>query len=469
MLPRVAVRSVRGLGLNADAPAVRTEEVAARRAATEIARATLVASCAETAAHSDDVDVIAEGLCRHMGLEGAEREDVLAAARLHDIGKIAVPSEILHKPETLDDGEWSVIHRHTEVGASIIAAVPELASVATLVRHSHERWDGRGYPDGLAGEEIPLGSRIVFCADAFHAIRSDRPYRPGRPAGAALREIHAHAGTDFDPDVVGALRSLATETRLVTSRNGLTRRSSRLVALLMILACGVGGSALGRSGVLGTPSAVGPAPAQAAAGGPAAAPFGQPTLLSPAGAMCARDACEPRLLTVPLSAVGLGVKQGSVAAAGVAGGRQEAGLTGNAEGAGASGDGRDAGAVQPGDASAGAGGTAPAEAEGPAPSGGKSGDLSGTKGSGSQSSPAPGGTSGSDSPSSGGKTATESKGSAGSTQTAPAPTSPPDTTATVPKTSTPTKSSTPLAPAPTSSEPAPAPSGGKAPAEGKGA
>jgi hypothetical protein len=315
----VAVRSASGVG---DLVNGLPDELAARRAATDIAFATLVATCVETADHSDDVDVISEGLCRHLGVDGAEREDVLAAARLHDIGKIALSSEILRKPASLDDGERASIRRHTIIGERIVAAVPELTPVARLVRHSHEHWDGSGYPDGLAGDEIPLGSRIVFCADAFHAIRSDRPYRRGRPASAALREIRVHAGRQFDPDVVAALGALAAESRLVAGRPGLTRRSSRLVGLLMILACGVGGSALARSGILEEPPAGHPAAGPAKAGPPAPGSrgdaLGRSLLLAPAGFDCDRGFCVPRLLSPPPWAEVPSDRRGGTRAAGAA-------------------------------------------------------------------------------------------------------------------------------------------------------
>ena len=192
-------------------PAASSPQAIARRAAIGIAQATLLASSAETGAHCRDVTRIADGLCLRLGVRGEERDLVLAAARLHDIGKVAIPDAILGKPAPLDPREWEIMRTHTIAGEEILVAVPELAEVAPLVRHSHERWDGCGYPDGLAGEEVPLASRIVLCADAFDAIRSDRPYRPGRPASAALREIRSHAGRQFEPDVVEALAELVGE------------------------------------------------------------------------------------------------------------------------------------------------------------------------------------------------------------------------------------------------------------------
>ena len=136
--------------------------------------------------------------------ETALRELRLAAV-FHDIGKIAVPEAILNKPGPLAPDERAVLERHTIVGEQILAPVEFLASVRPLVRHEHERWDGAGYPDGLAGEAIPLGSRIILACDALHAMTSDRPYRRALPLDAAIGELRRHAGTQFDPRVVEAL------------------------------------------------------------------------------------------------------------------------------------------------------------------------------------------------------------------------------------------------------------------------
>src|SRR4051812_20079172 len=148
----------------------------ARDVAIDVCRAILAEAGAGTAQHSDDVVLIAEAIGERMGIRGAEAADLMTAARLHDIGKVWVPSRILEKPGRLTDEEWEIMRRHTVVGEEILSSVDELAAVGLLVRHSHERWDGGGYPDGLKEAEIPLASRIIFCADAFHAIRSDRPY-----------------------------------------------------------------------------------------------------------------------------------------------------------------------------------------------------------------------------------------------------------------------------------------------------
>jgi putative nucleotidyltransferase with HDIG domain len=200
----------------------------ARRAAVSMAAAAIRACDGATGEHSDDVVHLCEAIADVLGVHGAERAELVAAAQLHDIGKIGLPQEVLLKPGPLDGYEWALIRQHTVTGAEMIESVPELRDIAPLVRHSHERWDGRGYPDGLAGEEIPLACRIGLCADAFHAIRSDRPYRRARPAAVALDEVKRNSGSQFDPRVVHALEESA---RTVTDRDG-TPRSPRLVTLL---------------------------------------------------------------------------------------------------------------------------------------------------------------------------------------------------------------------------------------------
>jgi HD-GYP domain-containing protein (c-di-GMP phosphodiesterase class II) len=143
-------------------------------------------------------------VAERLGLPADRVQDVRSAAELHDVGKVAIPDDILEKPSALDDDEWQFMRRHTLIGARIVAAAPALDRVAPLVRSSHERWDGDGYPDGLVGDQIPLGARIVAVCDAFDAMVSDRPYSPGIPATAALHELRRCAGTQFDPAVVEA-------------------------------------------------------------------------------------------------------------------------------------------------------------------------------------------------------------------------------------------------------------------------
>jgi diguanylate cyclase (GGDEF)-like protein len=153
---------------------------------------------------------LAVGRELHLGPEGLD--EVARAAELHDIGKIAVPDAILDKPGPLDPVEWSFMRRHPLIGERILLAAPALRPVARLVRSSHERWDGGGYPDGLRGDEIPLGSRVVAVCDAFDAMTTERPYREPIPEGEAIAELRRCAGTQFDPMVVEAFcRVLARE------------------------------------------------------------------------------------------------------------------------------------------------------------------------------------------------------------------------------------------------------------------
>ena len=221
-------------------------EGTARRAALAMAVASLEARDRATAAHSDDVVTLCESLGTRLGLSDLQLDRLTAAAQLHDVGKLAMPTEILNKPGPLEDEEWQIIREHTVIGERMLRAVPEMGAVANMVRHSHERWDGSGYPDGLAGEEIPLASRIILCADAFHAIRSDRPYRPGRPADEALEEVRRHAGEQFDPRVVEALVALARDVRRA-GKGIAVPRSRRLAVLLAALAVFGGGSAYAAS------------------------------------------------------------------------------------------------------------------------------------------------------------------------------------------------------------------------------
>ena len=126
------------------------------------------------------------------------------ATELHDIGKVAVPSAILDKPGRLDPDEWDFIARHTLIGERILGAAPALRPVARLVRSSHEHFDGNGYPDAIAGDEIPLGARIVSVCDAYDAMTSERPYQRSLTPVDALEELRRCAGTQFDPAVVEA-------------------------------------------------------------------------------------------------------------------------------------------------------------------------------------------------------------------------------------------------------------------------
>jgi two-component system cell cycle response regulator len=154
--------------------------------------------------HSSDVMALARGVARRLGLPVEERDIVARAAELHDIGKMAIPDAILNKPGPLDDREWRFMRRHTIIGEDILNVAPALQPVAVLVRASHERWDGKGYPDGTSGNEIPRGARIVAVCDAFSAMVQDRPYQAGLSVNEAVAEIKRCAGTNFDPAVVEA-------------------------------------------------------------------------------------------------------------------------------------------------------------------------------------------------------------------------------------------------------------------------
>ena len=125
-----------------------------------------------------------------------------ACATLHDVGKIEIPLEILHKPTSLTDDEYEIIKRHPLIGEELLKRIPSLVPAALGVRHHHERWDGDGYPDGLAGTEIPLAARIVAIVDAFDAMISKRPYKPAYPLDQALAELEANAGSQFDPNLI---------------------------------------------------------------------------------------------------------------------------------------------------------------------------------------------------------------------------------------------------------------------------
>jgi two-component system, cell cycle response regulator len=155
--------------------------------------------------HLEGVAALVLGVGRQMGMDPEPLDVLIRAAEMHDIGKMAIPETILNKPGPLDADEWAFMQRHTILGERILSAAPALVPVAKLVRSSHERWDGEGYPDGLAGSDIPLGSRIIFACDAYDAITATRVYSPARSKAEALAELSRCAGTQFDPQVVEAL------------------------------------------------------------------------------------------------------------------------------------------------------------------------------------------------------------------------------------------------------------------------
>ena len=161
---------------------------------------------AYTGSHSRDVVDLVVAVSLELGLDPAAQRDAELTALLHDVGKIRIPAEIINKPGKLTDEEWAVMKTHTIEGEQMLEKIGGLLGrVGRLVRSCHERWDGGGYPDGLADEEIPLVARIVCACDAYNAMTTDRPYRAARTADEALAEMESCAGTHFDPAVVGAL------------------------------------------------------------------------------------------------------------------------------------------------------------------------------------------------------------------------------------------------------------------------
>jgi putative nucleotidyltransferase with HDIG domain len=152
--------------------------------------------------HLRSVASLALLLARHAGVEGEELDVVARAAELHDVGKIAIPERVLRKRDSLTAVERELIRNHTVVGERILAAAPAMVPVARLVRSSHERWDGDGYPDRLKGDDIPLGARIIAVCDAFDAMVSTKPYRRSLDSTEALNELRRCSGTQFDPRLV---------------------------------------------------------------------------------------------------------------------------------------------------------------------------------------------------------------------------------------------------------------------------
>jgi len=158
-----------------------------------------------TASHANEVAELAIRVGERLGVDGVELDRLRYGALLHDVGKIGIPAEILRKPGPLTDEERARMDEHTAIGARMLERIPFLAPVAPLVRSAHERHDGGGYPDGLAGEEIPRGAMVIATCDAFHAMTSDRSYRKAMSVGAAEAELRDNSGTQFEPSVVEAL------------------------------------------------------------------------------------------------------------------------------------------------------------------------------------------------------------------------------------------------------------------------
>ncbi len=178
------------------------DRVARFRAAASLARA-VDSRDAYTGSHSDRVASLSAQLAEQLGLTADEVELTRLAGSLHDLGKLAIPEEILRKPASLTEAERLVLERHPQIGYRMLESLG-VDPIADWVLHHHERWDGAGYPDGLVGDRIPLGARMIFVADAFDAMTSDRLYRPALSVDEAVAEMERCAGTQFDPDVVHA-------------------------------------------------------------------------------------------------------------------------------------------------------------------------------------------------------------------------------------------------------------------------
>lgn len=191
--------------------------------------------------HGDEVARLAAATGAELGLDPGKLEIITRAAELHDVGKVALPEALLSKPGPLDEDEWAFMRQHTLLGERIVSSARSLAPVARLVRSSHERFDGGGYPDRLAGEAIPLGARIIFACDAFDAMTSPRPYASARSIDDALAELRACAGTQFDPAVVEALCAVLQRGRAPangSARTASERRAGRPPGLAVGLAGG---------------------------------------------------------------------------------------------------------------------------------------------------------------------------------------------------------------------------------------
>ena len=166
-----------------------------------------------TAFHCRSVVELASAVGQQLKLKPDELQELEIAALLHDVGKIAIPKEILNKPARLTEAEFELMKTHTVEGQALLDRIGgRLARVGTIVRSCHERWDGRGYPDGLLGEEIPLAARIVFCCDAYSAMTTNRPYRTAMPREEAIAELRANAGSQFEPRIVESLIKVLDQT-----------------------------------------------------------------------------------------------------------------------------------------------------------------------------------------------------------------------------------------------------------------
>ncbi len=190
--------------------------------------AALAAKDRDTSAHAERCSWYATRLAEELGLSEKDTSTVQTAALLHDIGKLAVPDGVLFKPGPLNEAEWAQMKEHPTAALDILRHVPAVAEAAPAILHHHERFDGSGYPDGLAGSDIPVASRMLLVTDAFDAMTNDRPYRKALPVAAAIEELKQNSGTQFDPAVVAAFLGLLERqgdraVPLIAARSASTR------------------------------------------------------------------------------------------------------------------------------------------------------------------------------------------------------------------------------------------------------
>ncbi len=190
-----------------------SSEFNAQQAALQLAMASLSPESDAGISHSESVERLAILIAGRLGVRGHECEKVQLAARVHDVGSYVIPESIREKQGPLSEEEWKQVRAHVEAGERIVTSIPQLAPTAEIVRHTHERWDGNGYPDGLEGELIPLGSRIIAVCDTFQALRHDRAYRKSLTTNEALDELKRSSGTQLDPEAVDALVEVVSDKR----------------------------------------------------------------------------------------------------------------------------------------------------------------------------------------------------------------------------------------------------------------
>ncbi len=213
-IPDEAADASTALGIADERLYAHKEQHPARRGtAHELLLRTLAERDSGLRRHVEGVAELAVSVGARLGLAANELDELRLAAELHDVGKLAIPDAVLLKPAPLDEDEWQFMRQHTLIGQRILAGAAALAEIGRIVRSTHENWDGSGYPDGLAGEEIPLAARVILVCDAFSTMTTDRPYRAARTTSDAVAELRRCAGAQFEPAVVEALvETIATDT-----------------------------------------------------------------------------------------------------------------------------------------------------------------------------------------------------------------------------------------------------------------